>query len=99
MADSFFTPNFPSPSHLVFTDLDGTLLDHHTYSWKEALPALERCRKKSVPVVLVSSKTRAEMAVLHQELKLSAPFVSENGGGVFFPKKNLQDGTGRIIFN
>ena len=90
MIVSCFTRNSSSPSHLVFTDLDGTLLDHHTYSWKEALPALEHCRKNGVPVVLVSSKTRAEMEVLHGELKLSAPFVSENGGGVFFPKKTFK---------
>ena len=32
-----------SPFFLIFTDLDGTLLDHVTYEWKEALPALNRC--------------------------------------------------------
>ena len=79
------------PSHLVFTDLDGTLLDHHTYGWKEALPALEHCRRTGVPVILVSSKTRAEMDVLRCELSLSAPFVSENGGGVFFPRETFKD--------
>jgi len=91
MVDSFFTPNSSPPSHLVFTDLDGTLLDHHTYSWKEALPALLECRKNGVPVILVSSKTRAEMDVLRRKLHLSAPFVSENGGGIFFPRKTFKD--------
>jgi mannosyl-3-phosphoglycerate phosphatase len=76
MVDSFFTRNSSPPSHLVFTDLDGTLLDHHTYGWKEAVAALEHCRKNGVPVILVSSKTRAEMDVLRRELNLSAPFVS-----------------------
>ncbi len=83
--------NSSPPSHLVFTDLDGTLLDHRTYGWKEALAALEYCRKNSVPVILVSSKTRAEMDVLRRELNLSAPFVSENGGGVFFPRETFRD--------
>ncbi len=87
MIDSFLARDSSPPSHLVFTDLDGTLLDHHTYAWKEALPALEHCRKSGVPVILVSSKTRAEMDVLHRQLNLSAPFISENGGGVFFPRK------------
>ena len=90
MVDSFFTRNSSPPSHLVFTDLDGTLLDHHTYGWKEAIPALDRCRKCGVPVILVSSKTRAEMDVLRRELNLSAPFVSENGGGVFFPRETFK---------
>lgn len=83
--------NSSPPSHLVFTDLDGTLLDHRTYGWKEALAALEHCRKSGVPVILVSSKTRAEMDVLRRELNLSAPFVSENGGGVFFPRETFRD--------
>ena len=79
--------NSSPPSHLVFTDLDGTLLDHNTYGWEAALPALDHCRKNGIPVILVSSKTRAEMDVLRHELNLSEPFVSENGGGIFFPRE------------
>ena len=71
---------------VIFTDLDGTLLDHATYAWRDAGEALSRCRDLRVPVVLVSSKTRAEMEALRVDLDLSWPFVSENGGGVFFPE-------------
>lgn len=70
--------------YIVFTDLDGTLLDHDTYAWEAARPALRLCRHQGVPVVLVSSKTRAEMQPLRQALGLSDPFVVENGGAVFF---------------
>ncbi len=76
---------------VVFTDLDGTLLDHDTYSWQEARPALEVCHTRGVPVVMASSKTRAEMEIIRLELGLSAPFISENGGGIFFPKEGIQD--------
>ena len=31
---------------LVFTDMDGTLLDHHTYSFEAAKPALTALEKK-----------------------------------------------------
>lgn len=72
---------------VIFTDLDGTLLDHDSYEWDEAKPALALCRESHVPVVLVSSKTRAEMNPLRQELGLTAPFISENGGGIYFPKE------------
>ncbi|MGD2125926.1 MAG: HAD-IIB family hydrolase [Desulfobacteraceae bacterium] len=75
------------PTFLIFTDLDGTLLDHNTYRWEEAKPALAQCSSLQVPVVLVSSKTRAEMDVLRAEMGLSWPFISENGGGIFFPKE------------
>jgi mannosyl-3-phosphoglycerate phosphatase len=71
--------------YVVFTDLDGTLLDHDTYGWEEALPALDRCKRLFIPIVLVSSKTRAEMDQLRLKLSISGPFISENGGGIFFP--------------
>ena len=79
------------PFFLVFTDLDGTLLDHHTYGWEEAIPAIELCRTRGVLIILVSSKTRAEMATLRRRLSISAPFISENGGGIFFLKEIFKD--------
>jgi mannosyl-3-phosphoglycerate phosphatase len=74
---------------LVFTDLDGTLLDHDSYRWDEAEPALSLCKRLCVPVILVSSKTRAEMNALRFGMGLDSPFISENGGGIFFPKKSV----------
>ncbi len=68
---------------VIFTDLDGTLLDAETYSFEEALPALEQIRKRRIPLVLCSSKTRAEIEFYQKKLKLNDPFVSENGGAVF----------------
>lgn len=73
---------------LIFTDLDGTLLDHETYRWDQAEEAIGLCRERRVPVILVSSKTRAEMNPLRLELGLAAPFISENGGGIFFPAES-----------
>lgn len=73
------------PFIVIFTDLDGTLLDHASYSWRAAEPALEHCKRLNVPVILASSKTRAEMGVLRIALGLQYPFISENGGGLFFP--------------
>lgn len=69
---------------VIFTDLDGTLLDPDQ-SWHAARPALALCRRLGVEVALVSSKTRAEMEPLHRRLGLTSPFVCENGGGVYFP--------------
>jgi mannosyl-3-phosphoglycerate phosphatase len=74
-------------SPVIFTDLDGTLLDHESYEWVEAKPALDLCKERHVPVILVSSKTRAEMNPLRLELGLTAPFISENGGGIYFPQE------------
>jgi mannosyl-3-phosphoglycerate phosphatase len=71
---------------VVFTDLDGTLLDHETYKWKAAEPALRRLRGRGVPLVLCTSKTRAEVLPLRRELELPDPFVAENGGAIYIPR-------------
>lgn len=70
---------------LVVTDLDGTLLDHDDYSFAPALPALQRLRSQDVPVILNTSKTRAELASLRLQLGNRDPFVVENGSAVFVP--------------
>lgn len=67
----------------VVTDVDGCVIDHATYSHAATDAALSRLQQAHVPVVLCSSKTRAELERLQQELGLSDPFISENGGAVF----------------
>ncbi len=69
-------------SWVVFTDLDGTLLDHESYSWEGADPALETLRQRRIPVVLCTSKTWAETSWLQGRMGIQAPAVVENGGGV-----------------
>ena len=71
---------------LVFTDLDGTLLDHHTYSFEPALPALKVLKEKTIPLIICTSKTRAEIEKWRLELHNDHPFISENGGAIFIPK-------------
>jgi mannosyl-3-phosphoglycerate phosphatase len=70
---------------IIFTDLDGTLLDGQTYDFTPALPALKRIQWLKIRLILVSSKTRAEIEILRKKLSLDSPFISENGGGIFFP--------------
>ena len=68
---------------IVFSDLDGTLLDHETYSFSAARPALELLRLRAIPLVLASSKTAAEIAPLRAELGFGdCPAIVENGAGV-----------------
>jgi mannosyl-3-phosphoglycerate phosphatase len=71
---------------IVFTDLDGSLLDHYTYSYQEASQALKRLQEEKIPLILNSSKTRAEVVRLWKQLDLDGPFIFENGGGIAFPK-------------
>jgi mannosyl-3-phosphoglycerate phosphatase len=71
---------------VVFTDLDGSLLDAATYRWDAAQPALDLLASHGVPWVMVSSKTRAEMEALRREIGHTHPFVVENGGAAFIPR-------------
>jgi len=71
---------------VVFSDLDGTLLDHDTYRFNEAEDALRVLRRKRFPLVLVSSKTRQELEEWWSTLQTSAPFIVENGGAIFIPR-------------
>lgn len=71
---------------VIFTDLDGTLLDSSDYSFQKAIPALEVLRKSAIPLVLCSSKTRKEIEYYQNKIDNKQPFISENGGGIFIPK-------------
>ena len=71
---------------MVFTDLDGTLLDHATYSFEPARPALEALAAAGVPIVLCTSKTRAETERWRAALGNAHPFIVENGGAAFVPE-------------
>jgi mannosyl-3-phosphoglycerate phosphatase len=74
------------PHYVVFTDLDGTLLDTSASSWEAAAPAVQALRAHGIPLVLVSSKTRAELEPLRRQLQHRDPFIVENGAAVFVPQ-------------
>lgn len=76
---------------VVFTDLDGTLLNHHDYEWSAAKPALAALKKRRIPLMLVSSKTDVEMLELRHALGNTDPLVCENGSLVLIPEALLDD--------
>lgn len=70
---------------LIFTDLDGSLLDHHHYRHDEAESTLVELSKRDIPVIPVSSKTRSEIERLQQTLHNPHPFICENGALICIP--------------
>jgi mannosyl-3-phosphoglycerate phosphatase len=70
---------------VIVTDLDGTLLDPVTYAIDPALRALDRVKRLGIPVVLCSSKTRAEIERIRRRIGISDPFIPENGGAIVAP--------------
>ncbi len=78
---------------IIVTDLDGTLLDHHTYSFQAAKPALDTLKRVGIPLVLATSKTAAEVREIHTSLDLGpTPAIVENGAGYFYPDHADTDG-------
>ncbi len=71
---------------IIFTDLDGTLLEHGTYSFKKAGKTLRALEKKSVPVIFSSSKTIPEMLELRKKMRNTEPFIAENGAAIMIPE-------------
>ena len=76
---------FGEPGWVIFTDLDGTLLDHSSYGWEAAKSALGALRCFRVPRVMVTSKTYAEARPIARRLGWRAPLVVENGGAIYVP--------------
>jgi mannosyl-3-phosphoglycerate phosphatase family protein len=71
---------------LLFTDIDGTLIDHHTYSTRLAKEALILLARWEVTVVFCSSKTFDEQWHLQNKMGISTPFILENGSAIICPK-------------
>ena len=69
----------------IVTDLDGTLLDSKTYDVGPARDVLVRVTQAGIPLVLCSSKTRAEIEALQKRLAIHHPFIAENGGAIVAP--------------
>lgn len=78
----------PVPHMLVATDLDGTLLDHDSYRWDLAVPALDRLRAHGIPVIFNTSKTFEEVTALQADIGVRGPFIVENGSALFLPTRS-----------
>ncbi len=85
---------FPAPTRLrliLFTDLDGALLDATTYRHDVARSALNRLREYAVPLIICTSKTKAEVEPLRREIDNHDPFIVENGGALYIPEGYFKD--------
>ena len=71
---------------IIFTDLDGTLLDRVTYSYDKSLAGINMLKRRGVPMIFCSAKTRAEQQVYRTDMGVSHPFIVENGGAIFIPQ-------------
>ena len=72
-------------SAVIYTDLDGTLLDHHTYAFDEALDTIKVLKHRGIPIIPCTSKTRAETLSLMKTMGIDGPMIVENGAAIWVP--------------
>jgi mannosyl-3-phosphoglycerate phosphatase len=77
-----------SPKLVVFSGVDSVLSQRQEADlFGKAAKVLEPLQHADVPVVLCSSKTRAEIEQIQHELGFSHPFVCERDGATFIPAR------------
>lgn len=70
---------------IIFTGLDGTLIDFDDYSSDLAAPCVQQLVEAGCLVVFCSSKTFAEQRSLQQKLGIDMPCIVENGSAIVAP--------------
>lgn len=75
---------------IVFTDLDGTLLDYYTYSFEASKEGIELLRSHRVPLIFCTSKSYAEVIHFREETGNTSPFIVENGGAIYLPREQVE---------
>ena len=70
---------YSNSSILIFTDLDGTLLDRDTFKFDSIKIFLNELKNKNIIIIPNSSKTEDEIIEFNNEANFKFPFISENG--------------------
>ena len=78
----------------VVSDVDGTLMDH-SYDLSPAKETVKLLQELSIPVILCTSKTAAEVKVIRKQLNLIDPYIVENGAAIY--GESLKKVNGQII--
>ena len=81
---------------VLFTDLDGTLLDSVDYSYTKSIDAVKRLQSMGIPIIFCSSKTRAEQEVYRRDMGIEDPFIVEDGSAVLIPEGYLSHPLNRL---
>ena len=68
---------------LIFTDLDGSLLDRDTFKFDKISKYIKDLISKGIFIIPNSSKTKKEIESFNKELDEDLPFVVENGAAIY----------------
>ena len=87
---------------IIFTDLDGSLLNHDDFQFKKIRSFILHCLNCGIKIIPNSSKTKREIEVFSNQLGKQLPFIVENGAAIHnidLLNVNLKSNTNSIIFS
>ncbi len=67
---------------IIFTDLDGSLLDKDTFEFDEIEDYFRELISKGIKIIPNSSKTKAELSNFNKQYNLNLSFITENGSSI-----------------
>jgi len=67
---------------IIFTDLDGSLLDKDTFEFHEIEDYFRDLVSKGIKIIPNSSKTKAELSNFNIQYNLNLSFIAENGSSI-----------------
>jgi len=67
---------------LIFTDLDGSLLNRDTFKFEEIKEYIKELILKGILIIPNTSKTEKEILDFNNELGSALPYISENGAAI-----------------
>ena len=68
---------------IIFTDLDGSLLNRETFEFEPVKNFLKELLSKGIFIIPNSSKTSKEIINFNNELGQNLPYIAENGSAIY----------------
>ncbi len=84
---------------IIFTDLDGSLLDNDTFEFDEIEDYFRELISKGIKIIPNSSKTEAELLDFNEQNNLDLSFITENGSSIHGLNKIHQNLSDKIIIS
>ena len=84
---------------IIFTDLDGSLLDKDTFEFDEIEDYFRELISKGIKIIPNSSKTEAELLDFNEQNNLDLSFITENGSSIHGLNKIHQNLPDKIIIS
>lgn len=80
-------------SLIIFTELDEILSAAKESDFELIARVVKDLRQRQIPLISISSKTRAEVVDWLRKFDLDTPFIVEQGSGIFIPQGDNRFGT------